>query len=55
MKLSRIAMVVVSAFFLLTGGYWLYSGRPQRAGLAAVNAIIALVVFRRLRDAPRAV
>jgi len=48
-------MLVVSAFFILAGGYWLSSGQPQRAGLAALNAVIALVVFRRLRDAPRAV
>jgi hypothetical protein len=55
MKHSRIAMLVVVAFFLVTGAYSTADGRLLEAGIAALNAVFAGLVFYRLRDAPRAV
>lgn len=48
-------MLVAVAFFLATGAYWTYSGQLVQAGIAALNALFAAVVFNHLRDAPRAV
>ena len=55
MEHGRIAMLVAVGFFLLTGAYWSYSGQLLFTGIAALNALVAAVVFHRLRDAPRAV
>jgi len=55
MRDSRISMLLVSTFFVLAGGYWAYTAQPLYAGVAAFNAAVAALVFRRLEDAPRAV
>ena len=48
-------MLVALAFFLGTGGYWLWTGQAVQGAVAALNALLAALVCRRLRDAPRAV
>lgn len=51
----RAAMLALAGLFVALTGFWLFEGRPLRAGLAVVNAAIALLVYRNARDAPRAV
>lgn len=55
MKHGRTVMLALVVLFVALTGFWLFEGRPVRAGLAVVNATIALLVYRNLADAPRAV
>ncbi|MDS0257828.1 hypothetical protein NDI56_00235 [Haloarcula sp. S1CR25-12] len=55
MRHSQIAVLAVAVLSLLLCGYWLYGGRPLQAGLSVLTATLALLTFRRLEDAPRAV
>jgi len=55
MKHSRIAMLAIAALSVLFCGYWLYSGRLLQAAASLLTAGPAILTFRRLKDAPRAV
>jgi hypothetical protein len=48
-------MLAVSILSVLFCGYWLYSGRALPAISSLLTATVAVLVFRRLKDAPRAV
>ncbi|WP_167768378.1 hypothetical protein [Haloarcula amylovorans] len=52
---GRLALLGVFAFFVVTGGYWLYTERLLIGVSALLNAAFAVLVYRRLNDAPRAV
>lgn len=55
MRHSRLAMLGVTVLSVCLAGYWVVSGRPLQVGLSVLNAVIAALVFRDLKDAPRAV
>jgi len=55
MEHSRIAMLAVAALSVLFSGYWLVSGQPLQAAVSVLTAGLALLTFRRSKDAPRAV
>ena len=55
MKHSRIAMLGIAVVFVCYGGYSLVGGQVLRAAVASLNTVLALLTFRRMKDAPRAV
>jgi len=55
MRHGRTVMVALAVLFAVLTGFWLVEGRPVRAALAVVNTAIAVLVYRNVADAPRAV